>query len=88
MRLIDADAIIWHNESDFGTPDERWYPESDIKRMIDTRPTIETEPVRHGHWVETTDRIQHECSVCHICVCGSYGNYCSNCGAKMDGDEE
>ena len=47
-------------------------------------PTIEAEPVKHGHWIWTGS-----CQVCSICDEEQYGvdtgrYYCPNCGAKMD----
>ena len=43
MRLIDADKLrnAWTNEEDFGTPDERWRPESEFARIIDAQPTVD-----------------------------------------------
>ena len=43
-------------------------------------------PVRHGRWIMHDDEfgLTCECSVCHIETMGD-GNYCPNCGAKMDG---
>jgi hypothetical protein len=50
-------------------------------------PTIEAEPIRHGHW-ETRHGFSmlQKCSVCgyeynDLIECD---NYCGNCGAKMD----
>ena len=78
MRLIDADELIRkirHDDKD------------GIYWEIYHAPTIETEPVRHGHW--TLDRHEHGvCSVCHMTsvdiIGGEFHNYCPNCGAKMD----
>lgn len=44
--------------------------------------------VKHGRWIEKTGR-----AMCSICAdeCWADGvmeyNYCPNCGAKMDGEE-
>lgn len=42
--------------------------------------------VVHGRWIMHDDEfgLTCECSVCHIETMGD-GNYCPNCGAKMDG---
>ena len=66
MRLIDADAL----------------PKGRVEwEDIENAPTVDAEPVRHGHWIRLSQDLS-ECS-----VCGYYsrdrGNYC-NCGAKMD----
>lgn len=51
---------------------------------INDAPTVDAEPVRHGHWLKNGDRYC-ECSVCHHegNMSGA-DNYCRNCGAKMD----
>lgn len=50
-------------------------------------PTIEAEPVRHGHWIDTGSG--QECSVCHEIQYGydNYRYYCPFCGAKMEEQE-
>ena len=41
-RLIDADVLKnFLHEEDFGTPDERWKPESEFAAMIDFAPTVD-----------------------------------------------
>ena len=46
MRLIDADALeVIFDREDWGTPDERYMPESSIGRWIDDAPTIDAVPV-------------------------------------------
>lgn len=47
-------------------------------------PTVDAEPVRHGHWIDIGSG--QECSECHEIQYGydNYRHYCSNCGAKMD----
>ena len=58
--------------------------------------TIETEPVRHGRWLETDYFDAHktpiyQCSVCWKEVADNYitlHNFCLHCGAKMDGGKE
>lgn len=83
MRLIDADVL----EEQFGISDE------DIiaKEIIENAPTIDADPVRHGHWIWYKNH--WECSVCrnnrftNDSVLGLNAAYCSYCGAKMDGDK-
>ena len=45
-------------------------------------------PVVHGRWIMHDDEfgLTCECSACHIETMGD-GNYCPNCGAKMDGGD-
>ena len=49
-------------------------------------PAADVTTVRHGRWIMHDDEfgLTCECSVCHIETMGD-GNYCPNCGAKMDG---
>ena len=54
--------------------------------------TADVAPVRHGRWTPA-DRIGDCCCTCSECgfVRDAYllavGNYCPNCGARMDGKE-
>ena len=69
--------------------DGTWY----VLGLIDSMPTIEAEPIRHGRWIEEDDAIIHgHCSSCgwvsvwqETDVLGM--NYCPNCGARMDEDD-
>ncbi len=48
-------------------------------------PSADVRPVEHGHWIVQRGNYneEFECSVCrHISKDG--GNYCSNCGARID----
>ena len=55
--------------------------------MLTKAPTIEAEPVRHGRWIKRqNERICPFCLDRHIHLGGKEKKYCSNCGAKMDGD--
>ena len=49
-------------------------------------PAADVAPVVHGRWIMHDDEfgLTCECSACHIETMGD-GNYCPNCGAKMDG---
>lgn len=57
-------------------------------------PTVEAEPIRHGHWIvefENDNGRDLRCSECRTKFYvgkGRDGNYCPNCGAKMDEEEE
>lgn len=59
--------------------------------MLKKAPTVDAEPVRHGHWVGIDDE---PCEVWECDMCGyiyesdqQWYNYCPNCGAKMDGEQ-
>ena len=53
---------------------------------IEGLPTTNVEPVRHGRWkrYSTTMMI---CSLCGKHTARHKFNYCPNCGAKMQGEE-
>ena len=54
---------------------------------IDKQPTIEAEPVRHGRWIYNGYDEYPTCSYCN--QSDTYaGDYCVNCGARMDGGAE
>ena len=94
MRLIDADAlketiasnvymvVDYFNSKDFGM-----FWTGGIERAIDEQPTIE----KRGQWKVHGEPPMYviECSVCgqkyfnHAMQ--ALSNYCSNCGARMDG---
>ena len=55
-------------------------------------PAADVAPVRHGRWETNSDR--PDSLICPVCKCGfdmwkhDPHNYCPNCGAKMDLEEE
>ena len=96
MRLIDADAVLDRYYADWeyhcitmAEDDRQW-----LRQCIDQAPTIDAVPVVHGRWipVPSSDMVTgkaHECSECQKMRFGSFKpNYCPNCGAKMDGDND
>lgn len=61
------------------------YADSVQASLLDI-PSADVVPVEHGHWIVQRGNYneEFECSVCrHISKDG--GNYCGNCGARMDG---
>ena len=61
----------------------------DAKDYVDRMPTIDAEPIRHGYWIfNPKDAIEMMFTLPKCSQCGAEssdgGNYCSNCGAKMD----
>ena len=57
---------------------------------IDLMPSVDAEPVRHGKWIkwfEDADGQWMRCSECQMMFYvgkGRDGNYCPNCGSRMD----
>ena len=92
MRLINADELPVVTEC---CMDEAGYlakfkvvHEEDIKKA----PTIEAEPVKHGRWERVPSNGIGGTARCSICGKAIYGyhtmNYCPNCGANMDLEEQ
>ena len=79
MRLIDALKVINEIERFKGYLDDDIILR--IKIAINRLPTIDAEPVRHGHWVVDEDG-NIKCSECGHHSVGD--NYCERCGAKMN----
>lgn len=88
-RLIDANALTRHLIDKVG-----FYPAM-VARAIKDAPTIEAEPVKHGKWMLDSDPGEpwrYQCSECgqktkDTCMGEPIGNYCPNCGARMDGKD-
>ena len=89
MRLIDADAAIT-------AVLERTYPPAQFARVvqeaIDSVPTVEAVEVKLGKWLYDTDDIYDPNCKCSVCGNRELAllrwNYCPNCGARMEGDEQ
>lgn len=92
-RLTDADALIAFMRKGW-----RVFPSSKLQHTcditdIENAPTVDAEPVRHGHWtnisISVTGSSSAECSLCGTVVHDTFAdtnriNYCPHCGAKMD----
>ena len=82
-RLIDANALMKEANA------EGAYGYVDAKQIADA-PTIDAVEVRHGYWIPAMHigDCCYRCSECQF-LRDAYlldiGNYCPNCGAKMDG---
>ena len=62
MRLIDADELL----TAFPVDDEPMLTKSCVKLTIKHMPTVEAEPVRHGHWIRGSGYPHHIfCSICY-----------------------
>lgn len=103
VRLIDADKLKnhyawWENGTAEMTLAEA---KKNFDVIIDVQPTVEqpqtnaTENVteRHGHWIfNPKDAIEMMFTLPKCSECGAEssdgGNYCPNCGAKMDEVED
>ena len=94
MRLIDADALL---EYKFPNGFSRWDEQEVVyavhEKDILSAPTVEAEPVKHGHWIVEGEIVAghyHQISCCSYCGWTSddyymnEANFCLNCGTKMD----
>lgn len=83
-RLIDANALIKEANA------EGAYGYVDAKQIADA-PTVDAVEVRHGYWIPAMHigDCCYRCSECQF-LRDAYlldiGNYCPNCGARMEGD--
>ncbi len=69
--LYDADAITMNGV-----------------KILNQFPSTDVSPVRHGRWV-CVDTDNEQFFICNRCKRREYweSNYCPNCGARMDGDD-
>ena len=86
MRLINADKL----KEDMS---KRQIKQRDLNAsffaVINEQPTVEAEPIRHGHWIRPYHDHYKQCSVCeriHYTIPWNAA-YCPFCGAKMDGGD-
>lgn len=101
MSVIDKDEFLHElckkKEKDCykGCEPENWDSAfAEFEAILKNVPTVDAEPVRHGHWITgscfsqgTYDYPEYDkkCSVCEK-YSRDFSNYCPNCGAKMDED--
>lgn len=112
-RLIDANALqrafddAHKDKPDYyccnflnnaGNPSTEWDCVDDI---LENAPTIDAQPVKHGHWIEVRKHrdadgcivTDYKCSECGIMLRDTNPDdrdsefYCYHCGAKMDGGD-
>jgi hypothetical protein len=61
--------------------------EKEWVRLINAAPTADVVEVKHGRWVHD-ERMLAVCLECGMTAVEDGTDYCPNCGAKMDGDED
>lgn len=74
-------------------PEQVRYSREDAADCIRYMDAADVAPVRHGRWIEQeqyTFGVMYDCSICNnrILDNGHSWNYCPNCGAKMDGEDQ
>jgi len=97
LRLIDADKLAKDINGLSTHPLNEW-DTMGILMQIDKQPTVDAEPVRHGHW-DDDHKGFYKCSVCGeawshwwrvvvpIDRMNKEFKYCPSCGARMDLEE-
>lgn len=92
-RLIDADALIHKLKTAIELGQRVDGSVGELKAVLndlESMPTIDAEPVRHGKWIGYAGTIGNECSLCGKWIDVLQGtvemNYCPNCGARMNGE--
>ena len=60
-------------------------PPGGARKLMEDAPTVDAVEVVHGRWKIVDFAGSVQCSVCG--EISDESNYCPNCGAKMDGDE-
>ena len=66
-----------------------------VRKIVAELPAADVAPVRYGRWIKPVPGDgENYCSVCHAEQPWFYGygylesNYCPNCGARMDKEDE
>ena len=96
--LIDRQELLKHKGNCYDEEGHLLYAVGTGTILL--MPTVDAEPVRHGHWInENLNGYQYWKSTCSKCGWYGYSNYdsyvdiydfayCPNCGAKMDEEEK
>lgn len=103
VRLIDGNALVKQIEgthckdcNSYNGAMCRACTWMDAMDYIEDAPTIDAQPVKHGHWVELPKALNPnetpcQCSNCKHVISFYYGypksKFCDECGAKMDGGD-
>lgn len=61
-----------------------------VVSVLDKQPTADVVELRHAYFIKHRDKFgyyQYECSECHTLHNKTYIRFCSECGAKMDGEK-
>ena len=89
LDALGERPLVW-TEDDYYSLGARNQYNGD-RLAIETIPSADVEPVRHGRWINDRwedDVNYHTCNACGVEIRVTYfDNYCPNCGARMDGDE-
>ena len=95
-RYIDADAFEANMQNEWERNEISNGEWIHFREMINAEPTIEAVPVRRGRWIHDGFDFPHGNDWIHCSECGKRGinvpadltNYCPNCGAHMEGEQD
>lgn len=93
MAYIDRDLLLKDIEESVvfsvraGVPSPELRGARKIINRIKNAPTADVVEVKYGEWEWDERFSDYTCSLCHNWDLTT-PNYCSNCGAKMDGGKE
>ena len=86
-RLFDitGDVTDRYNVIEWEKYDDR-YDAGEIIKDIETTPTVDAVPVRHGKWItkSTGGEFFDCCSECGYVEWDAPNKYCPHCGSRMD----
>lgn len=98
MRPIDSDVLLEKLSTECEYADDCKKTEPCITCIINGCPTLDVEPIKHGHWIcedlqggfgkITCSRCREEINVSQERYenLKEYEKFCASCGAKMDGE--
>lgn len=93
MAYIDRDKAIAYVEEQYRLFKDDEGKQAIVEECVEAlkfTPTADVVEVKHGNWIRYTEDIhrygirEYECSECGSCM-DYEGDYCSKCGAKMEG---
>ena len=83
-KCIDTDEEIEKGRAKWDSG--LWIRYKVFEDAITLAPRVD--PVKHGHWIKSLDHYdRYMCSACGHLTNTESDNYCSNCGALMDEEE-
>lgn len=71
---------------------KNWHEKISLVTCVNSIPAADVVPVRRGRWIEQekyTFGVMYDCSICGNRILDNEHswNYCPNCGARMDEEE-
>lgn len=85
--IEDAGADVIADYGDYDC--ESGFSRDNLSQIINSIPTADVEPVRHGKWIRKVENDGYAMSLCSDCsfpvhIYWGESKFCPACGAKMD----